>query len=134
MCPIEKQKTCITIIGTIDPSTGSFSEEIHIPHQVDKIRVTSVGFLCRGSGNLTINAVYCVVSDLIGNQHDNYLGIAPNVNICYPHTGVKEFINYSKKVDGTYLFTVYNLLSMAIDHAINNGKCTIGLEFIELDE
>lgn len=134
MCQTEKQKTCITVIGTIDPATGTFSEYIQIPHKVDKIRTASLGCMLVNAGGDIINTAYYVQSNLISNPHDNILGVTYNVNNFFPATRNKEFMNNSKVVSGTYTFTVYNLLSQELDPNIASGKVTLDLEFIELLE
>lgn len=128
---IVKNKTCITIIKLIN--NGEFTDNIHIPHNVNLIRITSIGSVIL-LNNVLDNSAYYVVSNLVSNMHDNILGVFGNLNYAYNSSKTKEFLTKNVTINGTYTFRIYE--TGTIDQLNQNyvGPVHIDIEFIEYDE
>lgn len=132
---LEKQKTCITVIGR-GVALTQFTSFINIPHKVDIIRVRSIGgevYNDPGAGSVLVDEAFYVTTDMVTNTHDQILGIFGNLSYHFSNSNRKDFMHPSKKVSGTYTFTLYQLNDGLINTYNRNASVYINLEFIELD-
>ena len=141
----EKQKTCITVMkrgiggGAGGAAITNFSDYITIMHNVDIIRVTSIGGEIYndaglGAGPVLVDEAFYITSDLVTNIHDNILGLFGNLSYNFSGSRPKEFLNNNKPISGTYTFYIYQLADGLANSYNSRVSIYINIEFIELED
>lgn len=126
---IIKNKTCISITKTNISST--FTENIYISHNVDLIKITSIGGTVLDGANLS-DKIFYIKSNLFSqNTHDNIIGFFATQSYKI-NTSSKETKLTNNRVSGTYNFEIFGL-SLGNISTLNGFDIYINLEFIEYE-
>lgn len=123
-----KQSTCITVVGAI--TNGRVVDNLYINHNVDMVKITSIGGIIVDGANL-VDSCFYITSNLVSGQHDSILGVFANFNRAYNGTSYKQYNVNNVTYNSQFRFDIFDLATgLQLGNNIG-GVIHIDIELIE---